>query len=332
MFFAVSFTCGESKDNDDEGAGNFLFSPGGIENMQIFITGGTGFIGSHLVERLLAEGHCLTVLTRSASESAREELAYLEGDPRQPGEWQKVAAAHDAVINLAGASIFQPWTEKNKQVIRDSRILTTRHIAEALLESTNGCKLLINASAVGYYGDRGDEELDEQEPPGNDFLARIAVDWEKEAERCSAGGVRVVLCRFGVVLGEDGGALAKMVPAFKLGLASPLGPGEQWFPWVHINDLVSILIFALNNRDLSGPVNCVAPQPVTNRQMTRALAKALHRPAFLPAVPAFLLKTVLGESAELVLNSHKVVPRKLQEHNYDFAYQDIQTAFRELVG
>jgi uncharacterized protein (TIGR01777 family) len=298
--------------------------------MQIFITGGTGFIGSHLVERLLADGHCLTMLSRFARQSSRPELSYVQGDPRQPGRWQDVAASHQAVINLAGASVFRPWTEKNKRIIRESRIQTTVNIAAALSRENSTASVLINASAVGYYGDRGDQELDEQAPPGKDFLARVAADWEEAARQCA--GVRVVCCRFGIVMGPDGGALEKMIPVFKLGLGSPLGPGDQWFSWVHVHDLVSILSFILNTPEISGPVNCTAPNPVTNRQLTKSLAGALHRPAFLPAVPSLLLKTVMGESSRLLLDSQKVVPGVLLDRGFTYTYPDIRSALEQIIN
>jgi uncharacterized protein len=299
--------------------------------MDIFITGGTGFIGGHLVKSLLSAGHRLTILTRSARKSSRPELAYLQSDPRQPGPWQEIAARHDALINLAGASIFRPWTEKNKRLIRDSRIRTTANIAEALSRERSGVSVLISASAIGYYGDRGDEELAEPAPPGDDFLARLAVDWEQEAEKCSSSGVRVLRCRFGIVLGPDGGALAKMKPIFSFGLGCPLGSGNQWFSWVHIQDLINILSFLLDKEELSGAVNCTAPKPVTNRQLTGELASALRRPAFLPAVPSFLLKTLLGDGAQLVLDSQRVVPRVLQDHGLTFSFTDIHSALKEIM-
>jgi uncharacterized protein (TIGR01777 family) len=300
--------------------------------MHIFITGGTGFIGGHLVKSLLRAGHRLTILTRSARQSSLAGVAFLQDDPRQPGPWQEIAAGHDAVINLAGASPFRPWTEKNKHLIRDSRIRATAHIAEALAGGRSGVSVLISASAIGYYGDRGDEELVEPAPPGNDFLARLAADWEQEAEKCSSAGVRVVRCRFGIVFGPDGGALAKMKPIFKLGLGCPLGSGKQWFSWVHIQDLMNILSFLLDNRELSGAVNCTAPKPVTNRELTRELAGALRRPAFLPPVPSFLLKTVLGEGSQIVLDSQRVIPRVLLDHGFTFTFPDLRSALTEIMN
>jgi uncharacterized protein len=300
--------------------------------MQIFITGGTGFIGTHLVQKLLDAGHRLTVLSRSTRKSSRPGLAYIQGDPGQSGEWQAVAARHDAVINLAGASLFRPWTKKNKRLFRESRIRTTANITEALSRTESAVSVLLSASAIGYYGNRGDEELDEQSPPGDDFLARLAGEWEKQAEQCSTFNVRVVRCRFGIVLGPGGGALQKMIPVFKLGLGSPLGPGDQWFSWIHIHDLTAILSFLLSNNEISGAVNCTAPNPVTNREMTRALAAAVHRPALLPAVPACLVRTVLGDSSQLLLNSQKVMPRVLRERGFVHSFPDIQSALDQILN
>lgn len=299
--------------------------------MHIFITGGTGFIGGHLRKNLLSAGHRLTILTRSAGQSSLPGVAYLQGDPREPGPWQEIAAGHEAIINLAGASIFRPWTERNKHLVRDSRIRTTANIVAALASGSSSVSVLISASAIGYYGDRGDEELTETASPGNDFLARLAADWEQEAQKCASSGVRVVRCRFGIVLGPDGGALAKMKPAFSLGLGCPLGSGDQWFSWIHIRDLISILSFVLNHRELSGAVNCTAPGPVTNRQLTDELASALHRPAFLPPVPSFLLRTILGEGAQVVLDSQRVVPRVLQDQGFPFSFPELRSALRDIM-
>ena len=300
--------------------------------MHIFLTGGTGFIGSHLVQRLLSADHCLTIITRSTRQSSRPGLTYLQGDPRKPGKWQEVLAEHDAVINLAGASLFRPWTEKNKRLIRDSRLATTAAITEALSREKSAATVLINASAIGYYGDRGDIELDEQADSGNDFLADLSVDWEREAEKNAAFDIRVVRCRFGIVLGPGGGALAKMLPVFKWGLGSPLGSGNQWFSWIHLHDLISIILFLLERRELSGPVNCTAPNPVTNKELTRTLAAALHRPAFLPAIPSFVLKAAMGESSRMLLASQKVMPRRLLEHGFNFTYANLESALEQIIN
>ena len=209
--------------------------------MKVFITGGTGFLGAALTEILLAAGHSVTILSRSSQKRfLRPGLAYVEGNPTQSGTWQKEIGRHDVVINLAGASIFRTWNEKNKESMRSSRILTTRNLVDAIREQSGKKITLLNGSAVGYYGFRDDEELDENSSPGHDFLAELVQDWETEAKKAEQYGTRVVLCRIGVILGRDGGALSKMLGAFKWGLGSPLGSGKQWFSWISLHDLVNI--------------------------------------------------------------------------------------------
>jgi uncharacterized protein (TIGR01777 family) len=237
-------------------------------------------------------------------------LAYCEGNPTKSGPWQEEVSSHDVVINLAGASIFRTWNDKSKEAIRNSRILTTRNLVDAIGQSPKNITLL-SGSAVGYYGFRDEEELDENSSPGHDFLAEVVQAWEAEAKNAEQFGVRVVLCRIGVILGRDGGSLSKMISVFKWGLGSPLGSGKQWFSWISLHDLVMIFLFLLETKTLSGPVNCTSPHPVTNREMTQALGKILHRPAILPPVPAFLLKGVLGEFSDVFVKGQKVLPRKL---------------------
>lgn len=300
--------------------------------MKIFLSGGTGFIGSHLTKKLLEEKHSLTVLSRSNRRSHQPGMTFLQGDPTRSGPWQEAVARHDAVINLAGASIFRRWSEGNKKRIRESRLLTTANICEAAAGERSLVKVLINASAVGYYGARGDETLDEESGPGEGFLAEVCRGWERETQRCSARGVRVVRCRFGIVLGPDGGALSMMTPIFTLGLGSPLGTGNQWFSWIHLDDLIHVFRFILANETIDGPVNCTSPNPVTNREFTKALARALHRPAFLPAAPSFLLKMVLGEFSSVLLTGQKVMPRVLQQQGYIFGYPEVDTALRQIMS
>ncbi|MEW6427785.1 MAG: TIGR01777 family oxidoreductase [Thermodesulfobacteriota bacterium] len=299
--------------------------------MNVFVTGGTGFVGSFLVRRLVDAGHRVTILSRrQMADTVSPAVAFVSGDPTLPGPWQGVMAAHDAVINLAGRSIFCRWTEANRRAIRESRTRTTANIAGVLAPLPG--KVLINASAVGYYGDCGDLEVDEDAPAGDDFLAHLARAWEAEAVRAGQGGSRVVLCRFGVVLGRDGGALATMLPGFRLGVASPLGNGRQWFPWIHLEDLARVILFCLDQEGMSGPVNCTAPQPVTNRGFTVALARALGKRVLLPPVPAFLLRLLLGELAGVLLSGQKVRPARLLAAGFTFRYPDIESCLRSLVG
>jgi uncharacterized protein (TIGR01777 family) len=298
--------------------------------MKVFITGGTGFLGAALTDGLLAEGHSVTILSRgSQNRVQRPGLAYYEGNPTRKGSWQKEVNGHDVVFNLAGASIFRPWNDKNKEAIRSSRILTTRNLVNAIGAADKNITLL-SGSAVGYYG-AGDDEVDENSPPGDDFLAGVVKDWEGEAKKAEKFGARVVLCRIGVILGRDGGALSKMLSIFKWGLGSPLGSGSQWFSWISLHDLVNIFLFLMTNREFSGPVNCTAPHPVTNREMTQALGRALHRPTILPPVPAFVIKGVLGEFSDVFIKGQKVMPRKLLDDGFVFEFPEIAEAFGHLV-
>ena len=300
--------------------------------MKVFITGGTGFLGAALTEKLLAESHLVTILSRSPQKRIiKTGLAYTKGNPAMIGSWQEEIGNHDVVINLAGASIFQPWKTRNKEAIYNSRILTTRNIVDAIAKHADKKITLLSGSAVGYYGFRDDEELDESGAPGDDFLATVVNAWETEAIKAEENGARVVLCRIGVILGKDGGALSKMLAVFKWGIGSPLGSGKQWFSWVALPDLVNIFLYLMENKTISGPVNCTSPHPVTNREMTKALGRALHRPVILPHVPAFLLKGVLGEFSDVFVKGQKVIPGKLLKNGFVFEFPEIDDAFVHLV-
>ena len=301
--------------------------------MKIFITGGTGFIGRNLTHSLIQEGHSVHILTRNPVQRApfHQDVSFVEGNPVVEGAWKERLQECDAVFNLAGASIFQRWTKPNKQKILDSRILTTKNIVDALSRRKQSEAHLLNASAVGFYGYHQDEFLDENAPPGNDFLASVSERWEAEALKAEALGVRVVLCRFGIVLGRKGGALGKLLPVFKLGLGSRLGTGKQWFSWIHEQDLVSILLQILEKRGYQGAVNCTSPHPVRNREMTKILGAVLKRPVILPPVPGFVLKMMLGEFADSLLRGQRVVPAKLKAQKYRFNFPDIQQALENLM-
>jgi hypothetical protein len=303
--------------------------------MKIMMTGGTGFVGSNLTRALSEGGHEVSVITRSARKDRTlpPGASFLEADPTKPGAWQERAAEHDVLINLAGASIFQRWTDKAKERIRESRIRTTRNLVDALAGAEEGRSIrLLSTSAVGYYGYAGDALLTEETPPGDDFLAVLSRDWEEEALRARKAGAGVVILRFGVVLGDQEGALAKMVPLFRKYLGGPLGSGEQWFSWIHIEDLVAIFRFVLGRPDLEGPLNCTAPRPVRNRELTRALAGALDKPAFMPPVPGGVIRAVLGEFGNVLLEGQRVIPERLNREGFDFRYPDIEGALRDLVG
>jgi uncharacterized protein len=301
--------------------------------MKIFITGGTGFVGTHVTRQLTGQGHEVTLLTRSirSGHFLPRGAIYLEGDPTHPGPWQNQAAGHDVAINLAGTSIFHRWTEGYKRSLRESRISTTRNLVAALSLRQGQETVLLSASAVGYYGFRGDQEIDEETPAGDDFLSVLSQDWEKEAEKASDSGVRVLRCRFGIVLGDKGGALAQLVPLFKMGLGTSLGSGSQWFSWIHQQDLSNILIFLIRQKGLSGPVNCTSPHPVRNRELAEILGRVLKKPTFLPSVPGFILKLIMGEFGEVLLQGQRVLPKKLLSLEFPFQFPFLQDALTNLL-
>ncbi len=298
--------------------------------MKIFITGGTGFVGRYLIQKLMGSGYEVTVLTRSLRKigSHSPQMTLVEGDPTQKGKWQEYVGEHEAVINLAGASIFSRWTTKTKRTLRESRILTTRNLLEAL--GGGGVKTFFSTSAIGYYGFQQDDELTESCPPGNDFLAQLAVDWEKEALKAGELGIRVVLTRFGIVLGEEGGALGQMIPMFRKYVGGPLGDGKQWFSWIHRDDLTRAFLFLLERPEIFGPVNFTAPNPVRNRDLAAALGKVLNRPARL-AAPGFMLQLVLGEFGSILLKGQKVIPQKLLQGGFQFRFPRIEEALEEIL-
>ncbi len=302
--------------------------------MRVFMTGGTGFVGSYVSRRLTEDGHEVTVLSRSKGRTPELPggVRRIAGDPMKGGPWQEDLVGHDAVINLAGSSIFSRWTPRAKQMLLDSRVLTTRNVVDALsrLESK---PLLVSCSAIGYYGGHDDDRiLDEGSPPGDDFLAHVGMAWEAEGRRAEPFGMRVVITRFGIVLGKGGGAMAHMVPAFRFALGSPLGSGRQWFSWIHLEDLYRVLLYVIERPGLTGPVNCTAPNPVRNADLVKTLARAVHRWAFLPAVPAFAMKLALGELAQVVLKGQRVLPKRLQEEGFQFRYPNLREALEDLVA
>jgi uncharacterized protein (TIGR01777 family) len=237
---------------------------------------------------------------------------------------------YDAIINLAGASIFNRWTAAQKRAIRESRINTTRNIVNAIDECSGKAVTLLSASAVGYYGFHGDEELTEEAPPGDDFLATIAREWEEEALMAQKKGARVCIMRFGIVLGMPGGALGQMISLFRKFVGGPIGSGKQWFSWVHVDDLTGAFSFLLKHPELSGRFNVCSPKPVRNKELSKTIGKALHRPSLMPT-PGFMVRLVLGEFGSVVLKGQKVIPRRLLENGYDFKYQDIDKAIASIV-
>ncbi len=299
--------------------------------MKFFITGGSGFVGTELVTRLLGRGDEVTVIGRSPGKPHRlaPAVRYLAADVSRQGRWQDEVSAHDVVVNLAGESIFKRWTARNKRAIMESRTLTTRNLVEAMGRGRPA--ILCSASAVGYYGLHGDETLNEADPPGTDFLAQVCVHWEREALKAAPKGTRVVITRFGMVLGKSGGALAKMVPAFRMGLGGPLGSGRQWTSWIHLDDLVSALLFAVDHHGIEGPLNFCSPNPVRNRHLARSLGRVLHRPSFF-RTPGWVMKLVMGEFGAVLLKGQRVLPGRLLEHGFTFSHIDIEDALYHLLG
>ena len=300
--------------------------------MNVLIIGGTGFIGSILTARLLRDAHEVSLLIRNkdAAHTGLRGVSFIQGDPTVRGPWQQMLRNYDAIINLAGASIFSQWTPQQKRAIRESRVSTTRNIVEALEACPSPSVTLLSASAVGYYGFHGDEELTEESPSGNDFLATIAREWEEEALKARQKGARVCLMRLGIVLGTRGGALSQMIPLFKKCVGGPIGNGKQWFSWVHATDLAEVFSFILKHPELSGAFNVCSPKPVTNSSLSKALGKALHRPSFVSA-PGFMVRWVLGEFGSVLLKGQRVIPRRLMDSGFVFKYQEIDEALAELV-
>ena len=302
--------------------------------MKIFMTGGTGFVGTTLARELTERGHSVTVLMRKG-ESARNlpsGAKALQGDPTVRGAWQEQVPEHEVFINLAGATIFTRWTDEKKRIIRESRILTTKHLVEAMAPRRGKETHLFSTSAVGYYGFHGDEDLLEESPPGADFLATLAREWEAEAVKAEEYGVRVVLTRFGIVMGRNGGMLGEVVPIFRMFLGADLGSGGQWFSWVHEMDLARIFLFLIEeNRTLYGPVNCTAPEPVRNSEFTKTLGRVLGVPTFLPPVPGFVLRLMKGEFGSVILKGQRVLPQKLLTAGFRFRYPTLQEALTDIL-
>jgi len=303
--------------------------------MKILITGSTGLVGTALAQSLKNNGHtvCRLIRPATAAESIRSSEGFDVSWNPESGELGGAAVGADAVVNLAGASIAGGrWTTRRKQLLRASRVDTTRALVAALAKMAIRPRVLVSASAIGYYGNRGEELLNEDSHPGADFLSGIARGWEAEAGKGEALGIRVVCTRFGVILAKDGGALPKMLTPFKLGVGGRIGSGQQWMSWITLVDVVGILHLALEDDSLRGPINVVSPGALRNAHFTRALAKALHRPAPFPA-PAFALRLVLGEMADaLLLSSQRVVPAQLEKVGYRFLHPELAGALRAVLS
>jgi uncharacterized protein (TIGR01777 family) len=303
--------------------------------MRVAVTGATGTIGRALASELRQRGDDVTALSRDA-ERASASLGIPAEQWEEPAREPAPAAAlrgRDAVVHLLGETIAQRWTHDAKREIRDSRVLATRNLVAGLraLPAGERPRVLVSQSGVGVHGARGDERLDESAPAGDDFLARVVRDWEAEARAAEELGVRVVLTRTGVVLSESGGALEKMLPFFKLGIGGPVAGGRQYVPWVHLDDVVGAMPFALDTEAASGPLNVTAPEPATNKELSRALGRVLRRPAFAP-VPGLAVKALYGEMAMIVTTGQRALPARLTELGYTFRRPDLEGALREATG
>jgi uncharacterized protein (TIGR01777 family) len=300
--------------------------------MHIFISGATGFIGRALVLRLQRDGHSITAWVRD-EERARGALgADVDLLPVEAGEQalRDALAVSDGVVNLAGEPLVGRWTRTRRQAICESRVRLTERLVHAMQYAEHQPSVLVSGSAVGYYGDRGDEVLTEDAAPADDFLARLCRDWECSALRAQPAGTRVVLLRTGIVLGREGGALGRLLLPFKLGVGGYIGSGKQYMPWIHLHDHVDMIAAALSDERFQGPLNVSAPAPVTNRDFGRALGRALHRPAVMP-VPGFALKLALGEASSVLLTGQRAMPEKALDLGFTFRYPEIDSALAEIV-
>lgn len=301
--------------------------------MHVFITGATGFIGRALVLRLQRDGHDITAWVRN-EEQARGALGTgVDLLPVAAGEavLRDALAMSDGVVNLAGEPLIGRWTRKRVQAITESRVQLTERLVHAMRYAEHQPPVFVSGSAVGYYGDRGEEALTERSAPADDLLARLCRDWERAALAAEPAGARVVLLRTGIVLGREGGALARLLLPFRLGVGGPIGSGRQYMPWIHLHDHVEMMVAALTDDRFSGPVNVSAPAPVTNREFSRALGRALHRPAFMP-LPAFALRLALGEASGVLLSGQRAVPEKALKLGFAFQYPEIDAALADVVG
>jgi len=300
---------------------------------RVTVTGATGLIGSRLVRALRERGDEVTVLSRSP-ERAREafggDVQARAWDPGAGPAPADALAGRDAVVHLAGENVAQRWSEDSKRRIHDSREQGTRNLVAGLEAADPRPAVLVSSSAVGYYGPHGDEELPEDTPPGSDFLAEVCIVWEREAQAAEDLGLRVVRVRTGVVLDKDGGALGKMLPFFKAGVGGPVAGGRQLMPWVHADDVAGIYLRAIDDAAWSGPVNATAPQPVTNKDFSKALGRALHRPALAP-VPAFAIQLLYGDMSEIVTKGQNAVPRRALELGYRHEHPGLDEALRSAL-
>ncbi len=305
--------------------------------MKVAITGATGFVGSRLVERLQKQGIKVLVLTRNAERarsffptSAYPNVEIAGYTPTASGSWQNEIANCEGVVNLAGTPISEGrWTTERKQEILNSRKLTTQKIVEAIALSTTKPKVLVNASAVGYYGTSETTTFNENSSNGSDFLAQVCQTWEAEAQKVTDSGVRLVILRFGIVLGM-GGALGKMITPFKLFAGGPIGSGEQWFSWIHVDDIVNLILQALTTSSMSGVYNATAPHPVRMAELSSTMGEVMNRPSWLP-VPGIAIEAMLGDGAVVVLEGQKVLPQRTLSSGFTYEYPNLKPALAEIL-
>jgi uncharacterized protein (TIGR01777 family) len=307
--------------------------------MRVFVTGGTGLVGSRLVEHLLARGDQPIVLTRrpeAAKARWGERCAVTGGDPTQAGDWMQTLKDCDAVVHLAGENLMaRRWWAAFKERLRASRIQSTFNIASALAaqprRADGSPRVLASASAIGIYGPHGDEELDETATPGSDFLSQLCIDWEQATQPAADAGVRVVRIRTGIVLDAEGGPLRKMLLPFRLFIGGPIGSGRQYMSWIHHADEIGVILLGLDNPQAQGPINATAPEPLTNRDFSHVLGRVLHRPSFMPT-PGFMVRLAIGQSAVVVTTGQRVLPRRALELGYRFEFPQLEGALRDLLG
>lgn len=302
---------------------------------KVTVTGATGMIGRSVVDELVARGDEVTVLSRDAekaSEAFGGRVHALDwSEPKAQPPPTEALAGQDGVIHLLGEPVAQRWSDAAKREIRDSRVLSTRNLVAGLKDTDARPAVLVSQSAGGWYGPRGDEKVDESEPAADDFLARVCTEWEAEARKAEELGMRVATTRTGVVLSQSGGALEKMLPPFKAGVGGPVAGGGQYVPWIHTDDVAGALVFALDTPEAWGPINLSAPEPVTNKELSKALGRVLKRPAVAP-VPAFAVRLLYGEMAQIVTTGVRMVPARLQELGYEFRRPELEPALRAATG
>ena len=304
--------------------------------MKIAITGATGFVGTHLVEKLHSQGHQILVLTRNSSKAKKvfptsvfSRLEIVEYTPTESGGWQQSISGCDGVVNLAGEPISERWTAQQKKAILESRQLGTRKLVEAIAQAEVKPTVLVSGSAVGYYGTSETAAFDETNSSGSDFLAQVCQKWEAEAQKVEESGVRLVILRIGIVLG-NGGALGKMINPFKMFAGGPIGSGRQWFSWIHREDLVNLIIQAVTKPDMTGVYNATAPNPVRMKDFCETLGEVMNRPSWLP-VPDLVLELLLGDGAIVVLEGQQVLPKNAQSLGFNYQYPNLKPALQDIV-